>query len=185
MTLFGDRVHKEWIKLKWDRTSLVVQWLRICDYNPGAGVRFLVRELRSRRTVWHNQKRKWKGKMRSLGRVQKPSGKESTCQGRRCKRHRFDPWVRKITWRRKCQPTPVFLPRELHGWRSLAGYNLWGHEELDTSEQLTLYNTLDAYKLFWFFMALMICISYRIEPPIIFNFLAVNFVVWLESLLTF
>ena len=35
------------------------------------------------------------------------SGKESTCQ---CRRHRFDPWVGKIPWRRKWQPTPVFLP---------------------------------------------------------------------------
>ena len=35
------------------------------------------------------------------------SGKEFACQ---CRRHRFDPWVRKIPWRRKWQPTPVFLP---------------------------------------------------------------------------
>ena len=35
------------------------------------------------------------------------SGKESACQ---CKRHGFDPWVRKIPWRRKWQPTPLFLP---------------------------------------------------------------------------
>jgi len=38
------------------------------------------------------------------------SGKESTCQCRRCRRHGFDPWVRKISWRRKWQSTPVFLP---------------------------------------------------------------------------
>ena len=38
-------------------------------------------------------------------------GKESTCQ---CKRLRFDPWGRKISWRRKWQPTPVFLPGEFH-----------------------------------------------------------------------
>ena len=37
------------------------------------------------------------------------SGKESTCQYKRSKRHRFDPWVGKIPWRRKWQPTPVFL----------------------------------------------------------------------------
>ena len=37
------------------------------------------------------------------------SGKESTCQFKRPKRHRFDPWVRKITWSRKWQPTPLFL----------------------------------------------------------------------------
>ena len=38
------------------------------------------------------------------------SGKQSTCQCKRYKRHGFSPWVRKISWRRKWQPTPVFLP---------------------------------------------------------------------------
>ena len=36
------------------------------------------------------------------------------------------PWVRKIPWRRDWQPTPVFLPRESHGQRSLVGYSPWG-----------------------------------------------------------
>ena len=45
---------------------------------------------------------------------------------------------RKITWRRKWQPTPIFLPREFHGQRSLVGCSLWGHKELDTTEWLTL-----------------------------------------------
>ena len=40
-------------------------------------------------------------------------------------------------WRRKWQPTPVFLPGESHGQRSLVGYSSWGREELDTTEQLT------------------------------------------------
>ena len=40
---------------------------------------------------------------------------------------RFDPWVRKIPWRRKWQLTPVFLPEKSHGQRSLAGYSLEGH----------------------------------------------------------
>jgi len=40
------------------------------------------------------------------------SGKEPACQCRRCKRCRLDFWVRKIPWRRKWQPTPVFLPGE-------------------------------------------------------------------------
>ena len=35
----------------------------------------------------------------------------------------FDPWVRKIPWRRKWQPAPGFLPGESHGWRSLVGYS--------------------------------------------------------------
>ena len=48
----------------------------------------------------------------------------------------FDAWVRKILWRRKWQPTPVFLPGEFHGQRSQAGYSL-GRKELNTTEQLT------------------------------------------------
>ena len=56
-------------------------------------------------------------------------------QWRRCKRHRFFLRVRKIPWRRKGQPTPVFLPRKPHGQRSLLGYNLWGCKELDMTEQ--------------------------------------------------
>ena len=48
------------------------------------------------------------------------SGKEFTCQ---CKRHRFNPWVGKIPWRRKWQPTPVYLPGKFHGQRSLVGYS--------------------------------------------------------------
>ena len=53
------------------------------------------------------------------------SGKESTCQRRRPE---FDPWVRKIPWKRKMQPTLVFFPGKSHGQRSLAGYSLRGHK---------------------------------------------------------
>ena len=49
-------------------------------------------------------------------------------------RHRFNPWVRKIPWRRKRQPAPVFLPGECHGQRSLAGYSAWGGKALDSAE---------------------------------------------------
>ena len=49
---------------------------------------------------------------------------------------RLTPWVRKIPWRRKWQPTPVLLPGESHGGRSLLGYSPWGHKESDTTEQL-------------------------------------------------
>ena len=47
------------------------------------------------------------------------SSKEPTCQCRRCKRHVFNPWVRKNPWRRAWQPTPVFLPGESHGQKIL------------------------------------------------------------------
>ena len=61
------------------------------------------------------------------------SGKEPTCQCKRFKRRGFDPWVRKIPWRRAWQPIPVFLPGEFHGQRSLVGYSPWGSKELDTT----------------------------------------------------
>ena len=53
------------------------------------------------------------------------SGKEFTCQRRRCKRHTFDPCVGKIPWRREWQLTPVFLPEKSHAQRSLAGCSPW------------------------------------------------------------
>ena len=55
-------------------------------------------------------------------------------QYRRLKGGGFDPWVRKIPWRRAWQPTPVFLPGESHGQRSLVGYSPWGHKESDRTE---------------------------------------------------
>ena len=60
-------------------------------------------------------------------------------QCRRHKRHGFDPWVRKISWRRKWQPTPVFLPEESHGQRNLVGCSPWGCKESDTTEQLSMH----------------------------------------------
>ena len=47
---------------------------------------------------------------------------------------RDDPWVGKITWRKKWQPTLIFLPGEFHGQRSLEGHSLGGHKESDTTE---------------------------------------------------
>ena len=52
-----------------------------------------------------------------------PRGKEPACQ---CRRHGFDPWIGKISWRRKWQPTLVFLPGKSHGQWSLVGYSPWG-----------------------------------------------------------
>ena len=60
-------------------------------------------------------------------------GKESACNAMR---PGFSPWVEKIPWRREWLPTPLFLPEEFHGQRSLAGYSPWGPKELDTTEQL-------------------------------------------------
>ena len=65
------------------------------------------------------------------------SGKESACQYRRHKRCRFNPWVRKIPWNKKWQPTPVFLPGKFHGQRGLVGYNPQGCKESATTERLS------------------------------------------------
>ena len=47
----------------------------------------------------------------------------------------FDPWVEKIPWKKKWQPTTVLLPGESHGQRSLVGYSPRGCKELDKTEQ--------------------------------------------------
>ena len=60
------------------------------------------------------------------------SGKKSTCQWRR---HRFYLWVRKIPWRRRKQPIPVFLPRKSHGQRSL----VTGHRVTMTQTRLSMH----------------------------------------------
>ena len=64
------------------------------------------------------------------------SGKNSSCQCRRCRRVRFSPRVGKIPRRRAWHPTPVLLPVKPHGQRSLAGYRPWGPKELDTTEHV-------------------------------------------------
>ena len=65
-------------------------------------------------------------------------------------RRGFDPWVGKIPWRNKWQPTPVLLPREFHGQRSLAGYSPWGHKESDITERLHFLSFLSAFLMVQF-----------------------------------
>jgi len=60
------------------------------------------------------------------------SDKESACLGRR---HRFNPRVGKIPWRRKWQPTLASLPGKSHGQRSLAGYSPWGCKESNMTKR--------------------------------------------------
>ena len=62
------------------------------------------------------------------------------------------PLVGKILWRREWQSTPVFLPEESHGQRSLVGYSPWGHKELDTTEHkpehLRVLSSVNVYGVF-------------------------------------
>ena len=73
-----------------------------------------------------------------------PSGsvvKKICLQCKRHRRHGHDPWVGKIPWKRAWQPTPVFLPRESHGQRSLVHYSPRFCRQLDKTEatELVLY----------------------------------------------
>ena len=65
-------------------------------------------------------------------------GKESACHVDLAS---VSPWVGKISWRREWLPTPVFLPGEFHGPKSLVGYSPWGWEEYDTPEQTNNQNS--------------------------------------------
>ena len=100
----------------------------------------------------------------------------------------------KISWRRKWQPTPVFVPGKSHGQRSLAGYSSWDCKELDTTEQLSttttsvyIYTHIHSFKR-WVLMAAKslasIAINRMTGHMILGNFLsafcalAVSFVKW-------
>ena len=65
--------------------------------------------------------------------VQRIWVKESACN---CRRTEFNSWVRTEFWRKEWLLTPVLLPGEPHGQRSLVGYNPWGHKESDMTEWL-------------------------------------------------
>ena len=79
-------------------------------------------------TSSHQKEHSWAGEL---------VGSASQCW--RHKRHGFDPWVRKIPWRKAWHPTPVFLPGESHGQRSLAGCSPWGREESERLKQLSMH----------------------------------------------
>ena len=80
---------------------------------------------------------------------------------RRHKRCMFNPWVRKIPWRRKWQPTPVFSPGKFHGQRSLEVYNPWGHRESNTTGcvHIHMYNngfsSLSKTRTCWYLMKII------------------------------
>ena len=65
-----------------------------------------------------------------------PGGSDGKAVCLQCGRPGFNPWVGKISWRRKWQPSSVLLPGKSHGRRNLVGYSPWGHKELTTTERL-------------------------------------------------
>ena len=74
-----------------------------------------------------------------------PDGSDGKSICLQCGRPRFHPWVGKIPWRRKWQPTPVLLPGKSHGQGSLVGYSPWGHKESDITEWLHFHFHLRLY----------------------------------------
>ena len=88
--------------------------------------------------AWRIPWREEPGRLQSMGWQSQTRLRDFTFSGKEsaypCKRPGMDPWVGKIPWRRKWQPTPVFLPGESHEQRSLAGYSPWGCKGLGTTE---------------------------------------------------
>ena len=73
-----------------------------------------------------------------------PGGSDSKSVCLQCGRPRFDPWVRKIAWSRKWQPTPVFLLGKSHGWGKLTGYSPLGREESDMTKKFHFHFSLSS-----------------------------------------
>ena len=92
------------------------------------------------------------------------SGKESSCQCRRCKRCSFNPW--EIPWSRKWQPTPVFLPGKFHGQRSLVDYRSKDHKESDTSKHREVGHNRSPYSERWSFPYILLLQSCKNRHPI-------------------
>ena len=124
------------ITMPW--TSLVVQCLRLLSSTAGRMGSIPDPGTKIPCAAQHSQKKKKKRKPNNANMIQIAhkiqtkclcgllrwlSGKESTYH---CRRHRFDTWFRKILWRRKWQPIPVFLSGKSHGQKSLVGYRRKG-----------------------------------------------------------
>ena len=69
------------------------------------------------------------------------------CQSRSHRRCRFDPWAEMIPWRRKWQPTPLFLPGKSHGQRSLVGYIV--HRVAKSQTQMNDWACIEGLQIWW------------------------------------
>ena len=89
-----------------------------------------------------------------------PDGSEGKASCLQCGRPGFDPWVGKILWRRKWQPTPVLLPGKSHGQRSMVGYSPRGCKESDTTERLHRHSAEKAWPYLPIFITMLLIYSF-------------------------
>ena len=110
------------------------------------------------------KRKSWGNGLEGFSWLSFPGGSDGKKICLQCRRPEFDPWVRKIPWRRKWQPIPEFLSGKSYGQRSLAGYSPWGCKDSDRTEWLTLslsfflvilcvlkFRTCQIYNVFYFF----------------------------------
>ena len=103
--------------------KIVTRQMLSTDHHSGRGMKTFIVWVRSNNLVVKV--------MKMMGLPWWVSGKESTCNTG----DPANPWVGKVPRRRERLPTPVFLPGEFHGQKSLLGYSPWGHKELDMTEE--------------------------------------------------
>ena len=94
-------------------------------------IRLIVEMLRYLEKVNNYMEKQASEKMRQLLTLLGVGWENECIRQKRC---RFDSWIGKMPWKRAWQPTPVFLPGESHGQRSLANYSPQGHKESDMTE---------------------------------------------------
>ena len=89
------------------------------------------------------EKRKWGNKQKTSNKMTGSSSDDSVAKNPPAVQDTLRPPGGKMPWRKKWQPTPVFLPRKAHGQRSRGSYRPWGCKKLDRTEQLSthLYDT--------------------------------------------
>ena len=91
----------------------------------------------------------------------------------------FDPWIRKIHWRKEWQPTPAVSPGESHGQRSLVGYSPCGHKEWATN--ITLYHTNWKFYIFLAWLKLHLHFIMLSDNATCTNLICWNLLEWQTS----
>ena len=128
------------MKRKYQYGSSNIKW--VWEENQSDGCAQIRQERRQTRKVVKNlQTRSY---ITRYVQVMQQRGKESTCQCRKCKNCRFEPWVRKFLWSRKRHPTLVFLPVKFHGQRSTADYV---HGATKSRMRLSLSTSISTYTI--------------------------------------